>query len=172
MTCAASGGKVTSLIFCCCCLFNFQFPPGVTQRVHMCERRAYLYLLQLLWWEQSDNIGVITCGWNDIIICALYYVFFSLCVGRDYFSSSELRGDWQQTERNVFACSDMKTVQVQWNDGTEMGKPNYGFVFIVGDYLALWMLFFFTVQRQPISHVHTNADKGSAHTPWPLRWIS
>ena len=57
-------------------------------------------------------------------------MFFSLCVGRDYFfSSSGLWGDWQQTERNVFVRGDMKMVQVQWDD-EKMGKHNYGFVFV------------------------------------------
>lgn len=117
MTCAASGGKVTSLIFCCCCLFNFQFPPGVTQRVHMCERRAYLYLLQLLWWEQSDNIGVITCGWNDIIICALYYVFFLLVLGGIIF----LPVSWEviDSKQSVTYLRAVTWKQFRYNETTE-----------------------------------------------------
>lgn len=63
----------------------------------------------------------------------------------------------------------MKTVQVQWNNKTEIGNSNYGFVFIARDYLALWMLvFFYTVQRKPISH--TNADKFKTKTHLMAFW--
>lgn len=62
----------------------------------------------------------------------------------------------------------MKTVQVQWNNKTEIGNSNYDLVFIARDYLALWMLFFYTVQRQPMSH--TNADKFKTKTHLMAFW--
>lgn len=93
----------------------------------------------------NDNSGVTTFRYIPNIynhLFSYYFYLFVKCFEGLFVILSCEREVIDSKQSVTYLRSDMKTVQVQWNNGKKKLKPNYGFVFIVRDYLALWMLFF------------------------------
>lgn len=83
----------------------------------------------------------------NIYICVAFIYLFVRFGGIFHFISSCGRQVIysKQSKTYLRAVTWKHSVQVQSNNKkTEIEKPIYGFVVIVRDYLALWMLFFLT----------------------------